>query len=1550
MSSEGSLDGLDDDQKKSLRYIQEKLRSHDGPLYMFITGYAGTGKSTLLHATTNTLSSEYEVVILTWNALAARSIRGQTIMSFFSLSYEQSGIVGDNAYMRDCSTLSSKMCTSIQSSRQRLLRTEKLVIVLDEIGAIHNTILDAISQALQAIRKGMDNCHLPFGGVPVIMAGDPCQLGRVELCCTSPKYSPDLFPTMPCWKSTTWRDMDPVIIYLRRFHRGGGTDHQFLNLLKEIRASKRVKPGVPEFSGESLQLLQTMRDRDGGKTPPRYEHVCICLTNDEADKFNEDYLASLPGEMVELQAEDELFGTVPPDNFHIDEVSRMGFKNQLRLKLGSRILMTSNDQDGRFVNGDTGRIQSFHGLTSSDPYIKVQLDDRPDDTIDIRRRDFTVYKEGAAIFNRRQFPLTVGACFTGHKCVGMTLPGVWCRFPFGGRTRGNDANIEKFWSRPWLHGAAYTIFSRVGRSDRLQVHPLRRSERHGIDDVLPMFHMSEEALQFDEDCRTRSWLTDPTEQPLPPRSESPAAATAPRVTETIEDHSIGLQIRDELDALRDEFRREFRNHSTRLMLLHDFSETRTRRINPVFYCWTNPELMAKIDTFTPELQREFYQQLDEALNLTEEMPTSERLSDILEGVAAKNVRRRVTFPESPNIPVVEPSTGRPTGLESQPGADLHGERLQRDDEEFIDDLGSEPDIDELDNSINAPDDPTAPSLHVPRPRDDRFEDKPFAIKRGAFYETVTRYLEINDHLRLEHGYTLEKLKSRQSCRIECRRSVAKRHRSKQPSPRNPDWRLWPAFQCPLSEILVKAQGSFTYFYGLKGARADQEAWRNHSHPVTTWKCHSAFVPPDIIDDWCEWVDEEPGIGLNQLEDRTYRKQRDYCAETIQFLVRRELNHHEKTRGAYRSIKEHGKAGLSIHAFLRQLAPITVKREDLAATILPILDALAAVEESRATEEQAELAVRADDCILLSDVLCIHEEGPRKKRILSQFCAVLTSARMLRNMTNVKTVGLDATFNLLYADVVLGVMCQLPQKDAAKPVALAIMRSEAASSVKHLLKQVKQAAETLNLADSTPVEAVMDGSDAIHKGAIETYGESLTVISCYFHTVKNARKLKSQRKLPSNIWREILTDIETLADNIRERPLSESSRSAIQSFMDDFDDYLNPNHWRSYWGSYGGQHTGPRTNNSVERFNRQLKDDLMPGRSRITLSEFAAIVRQSGPWTRISQYGKSETRGNATSETRRRAAEYYIQNSFCQIPRSWRTNVTDMAPIKWLFSTNESNLRDVVYSNANEEVKRFCSSNYSSLREAQNLKGSYSIVAYKRTPDFRVPALDGPFCTCRDWVKALVCPHVLCISYSMGHDNTQEALREWSTILVNFPRPRQRRDAEGKIGSQKIPRTARHGLTEGTGRKRRRVVQSSESQPRGTMDEDGQTDPHVPDYHENNDEERDGGAEQGSKDEEVRESERTAPKLVDYNSITWPVHPDIEDQSLFCGCGRGHWPEMAMIKCSKKACPYQWWHVDCAMHYATAMGIPSGLAFALHNKKRWYCFTCRGRSWTVPKKN
>ncbi|KAF4696925.1 hypothetical protein FOZ62_010846 [Perkinsus olseni] len=969
---------------------------------------------------------------------------------------------------------------------------------------------------------------------------------------------------------------------------------------------------------------------------------------------------------------------------------------------------------------------------------------------------------------------------------------------------------------------------------------------------------------------------------------------------------------DAYSEIVEEFKREFRTHSTRLMLLQAFSAgdgAGSRRINPVFHCWSDPELISKIDTLTPEIQRKFYERLDEELNLTEEAPSDELVSSILDRVLRENPRPKARIPPPPSIPRVEELDAGPSGdtqpqetpqADSRP-ADVYGSEYDGDDTE---DLQSEVSIEGSDivNESQEDDDEEGQRI-LPRQKDDRFEGRPFLIKKGELSEVLERYLAVKDHYRLEHGYTFQKLKSRKTCHLECRRSVARRHRGKTASAHNPDWRLWPSFQCPMSEVLVKCLGELVCFYGLKEARAGTEAWASHSHPAGTWRCHSSFVPPDIIDDWCYWVDEEPGIGLEQLEDRTYRKQRDYCAETIRFLVQRELNQHDKTRGAYRSIKENGKEGLSIHSFLRQLAPITVSSSELAAKVRPILSALAAVEAHEATDEQAELALRVDDCILLEDVLCTHEKGPEGKRVLSEFSAVLTSARMLRNMTNVKTIGLDATFNLLYADVVIGVVCQLSPRDAAKPIALAVMRREATGSVRHLLEQIQRAAETLQLANCIPLEAVMDGSDALHRATIEVYGSSTIILSCYFHVIKNARELKARHNIPGYIWREILLDLETVADSwnraewegtvnlfnkkwkedTQQRSLSNTVKASIAGLMADFADYLNPEHWRSYWGAYGGQHSGPRTNNSVERFNKQLKTDLIPGRNRITLSEFAAVVKKPGAWTRVSQYGKLDTRGKPTSELRRKAAELYIRNSFCQVPRSWDSTHGGVVTVQWLFAASQANLRDIVHSSSNTDLRRFCGGRYQSLEDAQNLKRSYAIVAYQKTPDIGVPAPEGPFCTCKSWVKTLICPHVICISYCMGKDNTREALRDWATILVNFPKPRQRRDKRGRIEEQAIPSTVRYGLTKANRPKGREQVE--QSQPSTATADIIPEDTHLPGSPES-EEVREARVEAHDTAEPAMASQhgsQTSQRdATNYRNITWPIHPEVDDQSVYCG--------------------------------------------------------------------
>ncbi|KAF4745062.1 hypothetical protein FOZ63_012064 [Perkinsus olseni] len=120
-------------------------------------------------------------------------------MDYFSLPFDQSGIVGDNAYMRCARTLRERMVKCIKTDRRKRIASMNAFLVIDEIAAIHSSVLNAISEAFKTIRKGQPEAASPFGGVATLLVGDFLQLGRVEFCATSSKYPPEDYPTGPCW-------------------------------------------------------------------------------------------------------------------------------------------------------------------------------------------------------------------------------------------------------------------------------------------------------------------------------------------------------------------------------------------------------------------------------------------------------------------------------------------------------------------------------------------------------------------------------------------------------------------------------------------------------------------------------------------------------------------------------------------------------------------------------------------------------------------------------------------------------------------------------------------------------------------------------------------------------------------------------------------------------------------------------------------------------------------------------------------------------------------------------------------------------------------------------------------------------------------------------------------------------------------------------------------------------------------------------------------------------------------------------------------------------
>ncbi|EER02406.1 hypothetical protein Pmar_PMAR003204 [Perkinsus marinus ATCC 50983] len=150
--------------------------------------------------------------------------------------------------------------------------------------------------------------------------------------------------------------------------------------------------------------------------------------------------------------------------------------------------------------------------------------------------------------------------------------------------------------------------------------------------------------------------------------------------------------------------------------------------------------------------------------------------------------------------------------------------------------------------------------------------------------------------------------------------------------------------------------------------------------------------------------------------------------------------------------------------------------------------------------------------------------------VEDFAAIFTSPRMLRNLRGARALGIDTTFNVLHARTVLCVVCKLTKKGAAKPVALALLQSESAISVKHVLEQLKHVSTLLDFNEPDPADMVMDGSSALHRAAMDTYGGAVRIISCYFHVTQQARKIKMECGLPTYLWKTVKTDIEALADS------------------------------------------------------------------------------------------------------------------------------------------------------------------------------------------------------------------------------------------------------------------------------------------------------------------------------------------------------------------------------------------------------------------------------------
>jgi ATP-dependent DNA helicase PIF1 len=426
--------------------------------HCFITGKAGTGKTTLLkHVVQRTQKS---VVVVAPTGVAAINAGGVTIHSMFGLPLT-CFVPNDDVIDPNMATNRPRLLREhihFRKDKLRVLRQMEMLII-DEVSMVRCDILDAIDFVLQTVRRN----NRPFGAVQVLLFGDMHQLPPVvkdrDVDILRQYYRSRYF-----FDSLVWPQMDAVEIELQTIYRQ--SDARFLDLLNHIRNRKMTE--------EDRALLSARYDPHFKADQEGY--VLLSTHNAKADNVNFSELEKLPGKVGTFKAVIE--GDFPESLYPCDP--------ELKLKKGSQVMFIRNDtEEDSYYNGKLARVKYI----DSENIIVTFRDDG---------RDYTLHREtwenidysldpetGEVVKNElgtfSQYPLRLAWAITIHKSQGLTFDKVII-----------DAG------KSFAAGQVYVALSRCRSLEGIVLHSLIPPSALYKDERIGAFsasHHSSEALQ-----------------------------------------------------------------------------------------------------------------------------------------------------------------------------------------------------------------------------------------------------------------------------------------------------------------------------------------------------------------------------------------------------------------------------------------------------------------------------------------------------------------------------------------------------------------------------------------------------------------------------------------------------------------------------------------------------------------------------------------------------------------------------------------------------------------------------------------------------------------------------------------------------------------------------------------------------------------------------------------------------------------------------------------------------------------------------------------------
>ncbi len=372
---------------------------------VFLTGKAGTGKSTFLRHICNITKKKH--VVLAPTGIAAINAGGSTLHSFFKLPFYPLLPEDPNLSLQRGRIHEFLKYTK---THRKLLEELELVII-DEISMVRADIIDAMDRILRVYSH---NLREPFGGKQILLVGDVFQLEPVVKG-DEREILNRFYPTPYFFSAKVFSQIDLVSIELQKVYRQ--TDKVFINVLDHIRNNT--------VNSSDLQLLNT---RYGTQIEQSEADMYITLATrrDNVDYINDKKLAELPGEPVSLHG--EIKGDFPE--------SSLPTSQELTLKPGAQIIFIKNDFDRRWVNGTIGVISGFDSMEET---IYIITDDGKE--VDVKRESWRnirykyneekkqVEEEELGTFT--QYPIRMAWAITVHKSQGLTFSRVVIDFTGG---------------------------------------------------------------------------------------------------------------------------------------------------------------------------------------------------------------------------------------------------------------------------------------------------------------------------------------------------------------------------------------------------------------------------------------------------------------------------------------------------------------------------------------------------------------------------------------------------------------------------------------------------------------------------------------------------------------------------------------------------------------------------------------------------------------------------------------------------------------------------------------------------------------------------------------------------------------------------------------------------------------------------------------------------------------------------------------------------------------------------------------------------------------